>query len=66
ADLDKPANKDNPLVKNMKSNATADNNGYDTDPTKNKFNKERYGNPETGEGITKDKIITYLHDKRVK
>ncbi|CFW93435.1 protein of unknown function [endosymbiont DhMRE of Dentiscutata heterogama] len=66
ADLDKPANKDNPLVKNMKSNATADNNGYNTDPTKNKFNKERYGNPETGEGITKDKIITYLHDKRVK
>jgi hypothetical protein len=53
----------NEIVKAMKADAAA---GYDADPTKNKFKKERYGNPEDFEGSekpTKEKLINYLFDK---
>jgi len=53
----------NEIVKAMKADTSA---SYDTDHTKCKFNKDRYGNPEDFEGSekpTKEKLINYLFDK---
>ncbi|CAG8755669.1 6108_t:CDS:2, partial [Ambispora leptoticha] len=50
-DLEKPINKDNPIVKEMmETNKSVT--GYDEDHTKCKFNKARYGNPEEDNGET--------------
>jgi len=52
-------------VKEMMTNASA---GYNKDHEQCKFDKSRYGNPEdfTGsEKPTREKLITYLHDKKL-
>jgi len=67
ADLEKTINKDHPIIKDMmetNKSATA----YDTDPKKNKFKKDLYGNPEKAgesEGPDKPKLIQYLFDKKI-
>jgi len=64
-DLGKAIDKDNPIVKKMMEDTSA---GYDADHDKCYFKKERYGNPEDFEGTdkpTKEKLINYLHDKKV-
>jgi hypothetical protein len=64
-DLKKTIDKDNPIVKEMMTNASA---GYNKDHKQCKFDKGRYGNPEdfTGsEKPTKEKLINYLHDKKL-
>jgi hypothetical protein len=51
------------IVTRMKVTA---NTGYDQDHSKNVFKRERYGNPEEPEKLTKDQISNFLLDEKTK
>ncbi|CAG8456589.1 1448_t:CDS:2 [Paraglomus occultum] len=57
-----PFDENNAIVKEMRKSEAH----YDEDDTKNKFDKDRYGNPKTCEDIDRKKAIQFLFDKKIK
>jgi hypothetical protein len=55
------AAKRNIIIERMKGTGTH----YDTDPKKNKFDKEKYGNPEEPDTIDKDKLFAFLYAEKL-